>query len=128
MVTSLVLFVWKVGQVEVVSLAMENKLFSLLKIPMIALVIRGQELEINTCGPTIDNLELEVVLKKEDSPFTSNQIYTEEQVILTIVTKMKHFPKILISNVDISKFGLLTTELSLLQYILPDLFRKNFFN
>lgn len=95
---------------------------------MIALVIRGQELEINTCGPTIDNLELEVVLKKEDSPFTSNQIYTEEQVILTIVTKMKHFPKILISNVDISKFGLLTTELSLLQYILPDLFRKNFFN
>jgi len=54
---------------------------------MIALVTHGKELEINICGPMINNLELEAALTKEDSHFTFHPIYSKAPAILTPATK-----------------------------------------
>jgi len=92
--TNSVPFASKVGQVEVASSEMVNKSYLHLKIQTNAIATHGKELEINTCGPMTDNLELAAVPKKEDSPFTSNQIYTEEPVIQMTAMKTIPYPKL----------------------------------
>ena len=72
--------------------------------------MRGKELEINICGPMINNLVLLAVPTKEDSLFTFHLTYSEEPVIQIPAMKAKPYLKILTSKLDESRFGHSMTE------------------